>query len=537
MTKCQECKEIKDYAAALDLEPAPEVDPRGNEVTRWSGMIAPWEVATGDRRTFAQDSLEHRPLPLSLKWQRTDNGGHTTSIVIGTIDGIEYREDGAYAWGIILDPDPALMPRLKEDVEEAKLLLEKGTISPSVDLAAMEAEALDPTGQYAATGQRPDVRVMSGEIGAVTLVPVAAFKEVRPFVLDKLDADEYYALVASARASVPVRRAWDDVPVAYVPWDAASWLADELDGEAMTASALVNDSAPLFPVGTFINGELHLVPGAVADCVSVVAEYGDRLPFDAETFGVMRETLEALADRCDLPAPPWVVADESASLTASAALLKPPDEWFALPEPAEFTPLTVTEDGQVYGHIADWSTCHIGFPGQCRTAPRSASGYAYAHNGSVITASGAQVRVGKLTIGGGHADLKYGARAAQEHYDDVATCAAQGTFRDGKVGIWFSGAAVPEATELQLAQLRRCPPSGDWRRINGSPELILAHAVNTGGFPAPAIRHHDGQVQALVAAGAHYPDEPMDDVGTAVSVFAAATQRAGVAAAAAVFAK
>src|SRR2546422_2197053 len=35
-------------------------------------------------------------------------------------------------------------------------------------------------------------------------------------------------------------------------------------------------------------------------------------------------------------------------------------------------PLTVTEDGRVFGHLAPWGVCHTGKPNQCITAPHSA---------------------------------------------------------------------------------------------------------------------------------------------------------------------
>jgi hypothetical protein len=46
-------------------------------------------------------------------------------------------------------------------------------------------------------------------------------------------------------------------------------------------------------------------------------------------------------------------------------------EWFADPQFSELTPLTVTDDGRVFGHFAQWDTCHIGIPDVCTTAPSS----------------------------------------------------------------------------------------------------------------------------------------------------------------------
>jgi hypothetical protein len=43
---------------------------------------------------------------------------------------------------------------------------------------------------------------------------------------------------------------------------------------------------------------------------------------------------------------------KTTSLTAAVAPLKPPREWFEMPEASEPTPLTFTADGRVYGHLA-----------------------------------------------------------------------------------------------------------------------------------------------------------------------------------------
>jgi hypothetical protein len=47
----------------------------------------------------------------------------------------------------------------------------------------------------------------------------------------------------------------------------------------------------------------------------------------------------------------------------SPAPLRPPREWFDLPEANDPTPLTFTADGQVFGHLALYETCHSGFQG------------------------------------------------------------------------------------------------------------------------------------------------------------------------------
>lgn len=535
MSTCTECERTAAFAALLD-ETAPEVDPRGDELTRWSGLVAPYDKPTGDKRRFRNGSLSHRPFPLPLKWQRADGDGHKQSIIIGTIEGAEYSDDGVQAWGILLDPDREIMPRLAEDVAEARLLLEKGTVGPSVDLSKMEFHALDPA-EFAgeAAEGRPEIEVTMGEWGAVTLVAIPAFMEARPFALEQIKVSEYESLTASARAGVPVRRDWAGVPVAFVDWNPHDFMAREAAAPGLVAGAFLHTGEKLFPLADVIGGELSVVPGAVEAAIAVFSLHEDKLPLSAEERGVMKTTLSDLAERCDLPAPPWAPA----ALVASGAPLAPPRDWFETPEPSKPTPITVTDDGRVFGHIADWRTCHTGFPGQCVTAPRSPSGYAYAHTGAVKTDDGAQVTVGRLTVGGGHASTAPGVgfRAAMEHYDDASTTAAIGRFRDGKHGIWFSGSVVPGATEAQLAQLRRHPPSGDWRRIGGVQEMILAHSVNAPGFPVVSAGMERGELTSLVAAGALQADETAPEVpeeamaaqdrqGAALAAFATAARDA-----------
>ncbi len=511
MTSCTECERTAAFAALMDEE-APDIDPRGDEMTRWSGLVAPYGKPTGDKRRFRTGSLENRPFPLPLKWQREDGSGHSRSVVIGTINGAEYSDEGVHAWGFLLDPDREQMPRLAEDVAEARLLLASGAIGPSVDLSKMEFHALDPA-EFAGGDPegRPEIEVTSGEWGAVTLVAIPAFMEARPFALEQVSVSEYESLTASALAAVPVRRDWSGVPVAFVTWDAHEFMRREAAAPGLVAGAFLHEGERLFPVADVIGGELSLVPDAVRTAIDVFSLHEDKLPLSAQDRGVMKKTLTVLAERCDLPAPPW----SPRALVASGAPVAPPREWFETPEPNKPTPITVTDDGRVFGHIADWRTCHTGFPGQCVTAPRSPSGYAYAHTGAVKTAEGAQVTVGRLTVGGGHASTAPGVgfRAAMEHYDDASTTAAIGRFRDGKHGIWFSGSVVPEATEAQIAQLRRHPPSGDWRTVAGQRELILAHSVNAPGFPVVSAGMERGELTSLVAAGALLPDEePVEDL-------------------------
>ena len=180
----------------------------------------------------------------------------------------------------------------------------------------------------------------------------------------------------------------------------------------------------------------------------------------------------------------------------------PPVDWFKDPGLGKPTPLTITEDGRVYGHIAAWHVNHIGLPNNTKP-PRSRSKYAYFHTGLVRTNSGKDVPVGQLTLAGGHASLHASAAGAAKHYDDTASAIADVHAGEDKYGIWVAGSLRPEATEAQIRSLRASAPSGDWRPVGGSLELVAVCQVNVPGFPIARALVASGSVMALVAAGAY----------------------------------
>lgn len=187
------------------------------------------------------------------------------------------------------------------------------------------------------------------------------------------------------------------------------------------------------------------------------------------------------------------------SMVAGAARVLPA-EHFADPKLTKPTPLTFATDGRVFGHIATWGTCHIGFGGQCVTPPRSASQYAYFHTGEVETDAG-PVATGHLTFGTGHAGGKLSAASTLRHYDDTGTVGADVVCGEDAHGIWVSGSVREHLDPGQMRAFRAAPPSGDWRNIGGTLELVAVLGVNTPGFPVPRARVASGVPLALVAAG------------------------------------
>ena len=190
------------------------------------------------------------------------------------------------------------------------------------------------------------------------------------------------------------------------------------------------------------------------------------------------------------------------SIAASASPLAPPLAWFETPEPDELTPLTVFEDGRVFGHLAGWSQCHVG-RGGCLTPPADRAGYAYFLTGYVLCADGSEVPTGTITIDAMHAPGSFSLQAAMAHYDNTATGVAAVTIKNGKLGPWYCGAMFPGATAEQFHRLRANPPSGDWRPLGrGQHALCAMLAVNSQGFPIPRATVKNGKMLSLVAAGA-----------------------------------
>lgn len=202
-------------------------------------------------------------------------------------------------------------------------------------------------------------------------------------------------------------------------------------------------------------------------------------------------------------------------ITAGVIPTTPPSSWFDDPKLKKATPLTVDDEGRVFGHIAAWHVDHIGMSFGTKP-PRSRSKYAYFHTGLVRTEEGSDVPVGQLTLAGGHAALEMNAQEAVRHYDDTASAIADVHAGEDAYGIWVAGALRPGTSPEQIRALRASAPSGDWRPIKGHLELVAVCQVNVPGFPVARSRVASGQVMALVAAGAntlaHMKSDPMAEL-------------------------
>lgn len=312
-------------------------------------------------------------------------------------------------------------------------------------------------------------------------------------------------------------RGWDDMPVADAALGASTdamraalWQWADGDIRKYRQGFLWWDhGAPeeklsyKLPIATVVDGRPALVAGAVGR-VAAMFDGGAGVDIPDQDMDAVKAVVQRVKERIEgaggNAGANLSTEVEGVSASAIPVPIQPPSDWFLDPKLNGPTPLAVTADGQVLGHLALWNTCHVGIQDQCVMAPRTATGYRYFRNGTVLTASGETIPVGRITLGTGHASTRLGWIPAADHYDNTGTAVAVVASGEDQWGIWVAGSVVPGTPELKVAELRRSPLSGDWRRINGNLELVAALAVNTPGFPIVAMTA-SGEVETLCAAG------------------------------------
>ena len=212
------------------------------------------------------------------------------------------------------------------------------------------------------------------------------------------------------------------------------------------------------------------------------------------------------------------VAEETkraAALIASVGTRElPPVGAFALPALDGPTPITWDwESGRVFGHIATWQTCHVGYSDVCVTAPKDEGGaYAAFNRYPVETEDGGTVWAGRITVGGRHAGLELDAPRTMAQYDGKAVAAHVRAYEDAH-GIVVAGVIELPADSPHRAALDRRKVSGDWRETSAGLSLVEVLALSPGprrhaepGFPIPGTFSRAGRQVALTAALGPDPD-------------------------------
>lgn len=519
------------YAVRADGAPTEDTTAEAVATTApWTGPLAVEGITTGDGREFAPDALTWADLPVPLRWNKEDSHGgdpHTVAVNVGRIDKIWRDGNKVMGSGVLNlgEPDGQRVYDLIKGQFLRGVSIDADSIGDAdVELVWPEGDsdtAADDDPLALLFGGPPPEKMIfhAGRIRAATLVDIPAFAEAYIAL-----TDDTGAVVAGGRPYAFGAVAAHKTATSDAPWDGG---AQEKKLPSPLTTAQARGAYAWFDDSAVDNGEVpksgckflhHEVnadgsagPANLAACSAAIgALHGARTPTtipDADKRGVYDHVAAHLRDAGRTPEPFSV--RESVTAAASLDDYRAPAEWFADPKLAGYTGITVTDDGRVYGHVAPWNACHIGYDGECVTAPRE-DVHDHYMTGEVVCSDGSRAQVGQITIGTGHASLYMGAKPAADHYDNTGSAVADVAVGNDKHGIWLAGSVRPGSDPAAVFELRAAGRvSGDWRRIGGKLRLVALLGVNVAGFNQGDTRTRarvaGGQPMALVAAGVAAP--------------------------------
>lgn len=132
-------------------------------------LISPEEIESGDRRTFAEGTVEHRALPIPLLWQWQLQDGHKTAVVVGRIDYLEQTPQGLGNARGVFDSGP--WGREAERMVRARML--RGVSGDYSNFDAQVLEKVEPEDDRLLDDK---IRVQKSQLVAATIVAKPAFE-------------------------------------------------------------------------------------------------------------------------------------------------------------------------------------------------------------------------------------------------------------------------------------------------------------------------------------------------------------------------
>ncbi len=146
----------------------------------------------------------------------------------------------------------------------------------------------------------------------------------------------------------------------------------------------------------------------------------------------------------------------------------PPKEWFdSAPENVVVGKINVTDEGRIYGRIADPNICYVD---SRKKVELDESNFVYAHQGYIDTLGG-QVTAGVIAADLEHAPLTLSPKAQAKwsagNMSDTSRQLAQVVYKNDPDGtIQVLGSVIPFKTTMKdVLDIRRTPISGHWRQI------------------------------------------------------------------------
>lgn len=428
----------------------------------WSGVLWVEGIQTGDGRVIALEAVTWDGLlPCPLQWAPENQGSHDEYVVVGTVETIVREGSTIRATGTLAD-DTEYGAQVR-DLMDREPPLASGC---SIVMDDVAVEYVDNTDGASADSEDGGMIIVGGAKLGVGIVLGAAEIEWGPKLKVRSGWSGLGAMLAAAGEPDPV-----DAPV---------------DGESASDDYLMR----------CVRGRLRAV--TLVDVPAFVEAFIALDPVETPSTGEPGEQPPAVAGEKPADGEKPVAA----ALAASSAVA-PAASWFSKAEPdigdeslieqvndrgeviGYGVPLTITDDGQVFGHVAFWGACHIGYGSTCVSPPESHDDYALFHLGTVRCDDGVELPVGTLAISTDHPDLLVGWKRAQDAYAHTGLAWADVRAFNGKHGIWVAGALRPEITDAQLRVLRASKLSGDWRQIAGMDglQMVAVLAVNHPGFP------------------------------------------------------
>jgi 2'-5' RNA ligase len=269
--------------------------------------------------------------------------------------------------------------------------------------------------------------------------------------------------------------------------------------------ALDKDNTPLgaqgyrLPWGDIFDGKPYLVYHAVYAASALLEGGHGGLPnIPDKDKAQLRNTItkiyarfsEAFDDpnvRASWDAREEASVEELETFSAKFGALYPSKRAFARRDLKGPTKPVVSADGkEYYGHLALWDTCHLGHSGSgvCQKPVHSRVDYKHFYTGTVQTAEGEIIEVGKIMGDGDHAATRRGmsASAVKKYYENTSKVFGLVRLYKDRFGIQFSGVPAPWATEELAQKMRASEISAHWHPIDNHLEVVAAIAVNRPAF-------------------------------------------------------
>lgn len=428
--------------------------------TKFRTMLAPIGLSTGDGRRFATGGISLDSVPMPFEWVRSREGGHDGAVQIGVVQSATIA---------------TVKDALAADLISADSV--KG-LDSKLEAVWASGEMYDDADRETMPRLAEDVAEAMHLMRGGTLGP-------------SVDLDSF--------EGVPVIEGTDDP----VTWEQIEQYYEE-NGEEPKLELLITEgrvrAATLVSIPAFAETSrpLELIEDAPAE--------GEAAADPATAAAESREHFAQLLASVGTEVRRFLAAD------------------FDMPALTGPTPITFDWDnGRVFGHIATWQTCHVGYSDVCVTAPKDESGGYSWFNRFPVETDGGTVWAGRLTVGGRHAGLELSASGAMSAYDGKTTAAYVRAYEDA-YGIVLAGRIELAADSPERVILDRRKVSGDWRETPDGLSLVEVLALSPGprahaepGFPVPGTFSRSGRQVALTAALGPVADEGLGTIALSLS--------------------